>query len=303
MSNTSTEMIAWAKAQVGYHEGKDKSGNWDNVEKFAGMVPGLAWVSIEHQPWCAVFVSAAAHKTGVTGVPMTASVAVLRDYAKAHGRFSEYPAKGAIMLLHEDGSDHTEIIYAWDSSRVYSVGGNTNINGSSEGDGVYLKSRPRVTRRIYGYLLPTFNEYLTSADPKWNGKWGGVGKPAAKTVVAKKAAKTAKAAARLKVKVSLAALIRAAKADPRRAQGGTTNGSRASVKAVEQMLHTLKLLDARWVDGSYGTATVAAYAHWQRDYSAAHHLGWGAAACNGIPGMTSLKALNAKTGSKYSIVK
>lgn len=90
---------------------------------------------------------------------------------------------------------------------------------------------------------------------------------------------------------------------PRRAQGGTTNGSKTSVHAVEQMLHTLKLLDARWVDGSYGTATVAAYAHWQRDYSAVHHLGWGAAACNGIPGMTSLKALNAKTGNKYSIVK
>ena len=51
---TVDKIKALAKAEVGYREGFS-NGHHDNREKYAAQVPGLAWVSEEGQPWCAVF--------------------------------------------------------------------------------------------------------------------------------------------------------------------------------------------------------------------------------------------------------
>lgn len=294
---TSAQVISLAKAQVGYHEGKDANGNWDNVEKFAAQVPGLSWVSEDHEPWCAVFDSWALYKCGVGGFPITASVAVLRNWAKAHGRFTEYPTLGALALFHEadGGTEHTGIVYGWDASHVYTVDGNTNVNGSSEGDGVYLKSRARSA--TYGYLIPAYDEYATSADPAWNGRWLGAGKAVAPAKAAAKTTATTAKATKAKTAVSLSQLIHAAHADPGRPQGGITPGAKASVLAVERMLATVRLLDRRWVDGSYGALTVRAYAAWQRS------LGYRGGDADGVPGTASLQKLIAKTGGQYTITK
>lgn len=90
--------------------------------------------------------------------------------------------------------------------------------------------------------------------------------------------------------VSLSELISAAETDPQKPDQSTTNW--AVVYPVEQALAKEGLLSASLVDGHYGTATVAAYAAWQR------RLGYTGADADGIPGRASL----AELGEKYGFV-
>jgi hypothetical protein len=89
-------------------------------------------------------------------------------------------------------------------------------------------------------------------------------------------------------KVSLAHVLAAARKDPAAGQGHTTH--KAEVLLVEKALKAEGLLAAQYVDGSFGTLTVNAYARWQK------RLGYAGTAADGIPGMTSLKKLGAKHG-------
>lgn len=94
-------------------------------------------------------------------------------------------------------------------------------------------------------------------------------------------------------KVSLAHAEKAFRTDPQAKQGHTTYP--ADIKLIEQalvkvgMMHMSKYA----MDGSAGTLSVTAYSSWQKYYSKMHNLGWKGADVNGIPGMTSLKALGA----------
>ncbi|MGW4028264.1 N-acetylmuramoyl-L-alanine amidase [Streptomyces sp. NPDC004838] len=87
--------------------------------------------------------------------------------------------------------------------------------------------------------------------------------------------------------VDLSKLVAAAKADPPR-RG--TPVSYYGVKTVESALVAEGLLGRELADGHFGTATVAAYAAWQR------RLGYTGAAADGIPGAKSLTALGKKHG-------
>lgn len=95
---------------------------------------------------------------------------------------------------------------------------------------------------------------------------------------------SAQTAAALPV-VDMEATVLAAQIDPRRADNTLTPGAKASVLAVEQALQARSLLDARWVDGYFGTTTITAYAAFQRS------LGYSGLAANGLPGASSLAAL------------
>jgi hypothetical protein len=85
--------------------------------------------------------------------------------------------------------------------------------------------------------------------------------------------------------VDMEATVLAAQIDPRRADDTLTPGAKASVTAVEKALHAKHLLDAKWVDGYFGTETIKAYAAYQRS------LGYTGLAANGLPGTTSLTKL------------
>ncbi|MEV2203727.1 N-acetylmuramoyl-L-alanine amidase [Streptomyces fradiae] len=82
--------------------------------------------------------------------------------------------------------------------------------------------------------------------------------------------------------VSLSKLVAAARRDP--AQSGTPV-SYAGARTVEQALAAEGLLDRRYADGHFGTATVTAYRRWQQ------RCGYSGAAADGIPGRASLDAL------------
>jgi len=90
-------------------------------------------------------------------------------------------------------------------------------------------------------------------------------------------------------RVSLANIIAAARRDPTAAQGHKSHP--ADVRPVEAALKAEGLLPAAYAgDGSFGTATVTAYAAWQR------HLSYTGAMADGIPGKTSLAKLGQRHG-------
>jgi hypothetical protein len=94
-----------------------------------------------------------------------------------------------------------------------------------------------------------------------------------------------------KPKVSLGHVVYAARHDPAAAQGHTTH--KAEVLLVEKALHAEGLLAAQYVDGSFGSLTVTAYARWQRSPAGGGYVG---SAADGIPGETSLRRLAARHG-------
>jgi hypothetical protein len=89
--------------------------------------------------------------------------------------------------------------------------------------------------------------------------------------------------------VDLSKLRAAARTDPPKSG---TPVSYAGVATVEAALVDLGYLDRPHSDGHFGTATIAAYAEWQRQ------LGYRGRDADGIPGKTSLVKLGLRAGFK-----
>ncbi|MFD0276182.1 peptidoglycan-binding protein [Kitasatospora sp. NPDC127111] len=157
MSTSPAAIIAVAVPEVGYHEGRNANGSWNNREKYAAEVPGQAWVSDDGEPWCAVFVSWLALKSGNADVyPRTASCSIGVAWFRTRDRFSEYPSVGAQVFFGSGGGSHTGLVVDYDENTITTIEGNTNDNGSAEGDGVYRKVRRRRDAYVYGYGHPDF---------------------------------------------------------------------------------------------------------------------------------------------------
>lgn len=163
---TANDVVWTARAQVGYHEGKSGT-HWNNIQKYAtflGFTNGLAW--------CDTFVNWAFAMVAIrvsTGVK-SAGCAVSVNAYKKDGRFTEYPGIGFQVFYGPGGGSHTGIVTNYDSLYIYTVEGNTNVNGSAEGDGVYEKKRLRKDTYVYGYGIPYYHGKAHTADPFWNGK-------------------------------------------------------------------------------------------------------------------------------------
>ncbi|MFJ9408584.1 CHAP domain-containing protein [Streptomyces sp. NPDC101393] len=284
MTATAADVIKAAKSEVGTQETRS-GGHWVNDSKFNkwyGSIPGYGRGGYDY-PWCAVFVAWCAEKAGAKGLyPVTAGCATAVNWYRGKGQFSEYPAIGAQVFFGPGGGTHTGLVYDYDDTYIYTVEGNTNTNGSAEGDGVYRRQRARRDSNVYGYGYPAFAEGIKSADPAWASK-------APKPSVPAKPATPAKPKPAPKPVVDLSNVVAAAKRDPGLRQGGTTHA--ADVKRVEAALKSEGFLSAAYAsDGSYGTSTLTAYAKWQRK------LGYSGTDADGIPGMTSLKKLGAAHG-------
>jgi peptidoglycan hydrolase-like protein with peptidoglycan-binding domain len=87
--------------------------------------------------------------------------------------------------------------------------------------------------------------------------------------------------------MNMEATVKAAQIDPRRSDDTLTPGAKAGVLLVEQALRDRHLLDAKWVDGYFGSTTVSAFAKFQKS------LGFTGLAANGLPGKMSLTRLGA----------
>ncbi|MCX2952786.1 peptidoglycan-binding domain-containing protein [Lentzea sp. NEAU-D7] len=97
--------------------------------------------------------------------------------------------------------------------------------------------------------------------------------------------------------VNMEATVLAAQIDPRRADDTLTQGAKESVLAVERALQARNLLEARWVDGYFGTTTIKAYAAYQRS------LGYTGLAANGLPGASSLATLGQSRFTVSHVIK
>ncbi|WP_073807121.1 peptidoglycan-binding domain-containing protein [Kitasatospora sp. CB01950] len=163
------EFTALLLGQTGYHEGRDGDGTWNNRQRYSEETPGLEWS--DGQPWCATFEAWGAHRTGMDGIwPMTASCLDAVAWWRGHNRWTPYPVLGGPFYLGPGGGDHTGVVYAYDADTIYTVEGNTNDSGSTEGDGVYRKSRARRgPGSPYGYGVPAYPEGTVSADPALGG--------------------------------------------------------------------------------------------------------------------------------------
>ena len=285
MSNAS-KIVAIAKGEVGTKETRS-GGHWVNNSKYNrwfGKIPGYSQNGYGW-PWCAAFVSWCAHEAGIEGLyPHTAGCETAVAWFKRAGRFSEYPAVGAQVFFGPGGGSHTGLVVRYDATYIYTVEGNTNVNGSAEGDGVYSKRRRRRDSYVYGYGYPKFTEGIKSADPKYANET-----PHAPATPPASTPSTPATTPPTRPVVDLSNVVAAARRDPALKQGGTTHA--ADVKRVEAALKAEGLLSAKYAsDGSYGSTTVAAYAAWQR------RCGYQGRAADGIPGNDSLKRLGKKHG-------
>lgn len=165
------KLIRIAKAEVGYREGRNASGSYNNDQKYSDQTPGLEWS--DRQAWCQTFQSWLAMKAGSASYePRTASCRTACDWFKQRGRFSEYPAIGAQVFFGAGGGSHVGRVWKYDADYVWTIEGNTNDNGSAEGNGVYLRKRARRDSYLHGYGMPTFPEGVITADPSLKGKPG-----------------------------------------------------------------------------------------------------------------------------------
>ncbi|HWU23272.1 MAG TPA: peptidoglycan-binding domain-containing protein [Nocardioides sp.] len=248
---------------------------WNNVTQF-GAEYGENGVS-----WCVIWDWDMFHDVQLDGiVPRTDNVSNFTDWAQKRGQWSEYPSVGSWVNF--GNGAHTEIVVGFDATYVYTKGGNSIEAGASDngqGNGVWSHQHRRTDPYVVGYFAPRWPDGVCppTADP--NDPRGG------KPVTSWRWSPPAPAA---KPVVSLAHVVYAAEHDPAAAQGHVSY--RADVLLVERALQAEGLLAAQWVDGSFGTKTVSAYAALQRRY------GYTGSDADGIPGHASLTRLGDKHG-------
>ncbi|THA72554.1 hypothetical protein E6R60_26870 [Streptomyces sp. A0642] len=160
------DVISKARSEVGHHEGRS-GGHWNNDQKYSKETPGLQWSNF--MAWCCTFIVWCANKAGdKTIVPVTASCINAVNTYRAWKRFSYFPATGAQVFFGPNGGRHTGLCIRWSKTHIWTIEGNTNDDGSPEGDGVYEKQYLRTDPYVYGYGYPKYAHAMDSADPDWN---------------------------------------------------------------------------------------------------------------------------------------
>lgn len=167
LTPTANKVLEIARSQVGYHEGRDANGNWNNDQKYSKQTPGLAWSNF--MAWCCTFIAWCAWKAGISYlVPQTASTDTAASWYQKRQQWSTEPAIGAQGFLANGTNEfHTFWVWAYDDTYIWTYEGNSNNTGSPQGDGVYSLVRRRRDAVIEGYGYPAYPEGIISADPAW----------------------------------------------------------------------------------------------------------------------------------------
>ena len=181
MANTVSKLIQIAEAEEGYLE-KASNASLDsdtanagsaNFTKYArdldaipdfynGKKNGYSWCDV-FVDWCFVKAFGAEAALKLTCQPKKSAGAGCKysaQYYKAKGQFHTTPKVGDQIFFHSGGDpNHTGIVRAVDSSKVYTIEGNTS--GASgvvaNGGGVCRKSYSLNYSRIYGYGRPAYD--------------------------------------------------------------------------------------------------------------------------------------------------
>lgn len=181
MGYSASKLIAIAEAEVGYLEKKSnadldsKTGNAgsNNYTKYARDLHAAGYYQADKNgyEWCEVFndwchwiasgkdAKLAQNVIFQTGLYGAGCVWSARCYRNA-GRFYSSPKVGDQIYFGTNGNEtHTGIVYKVDSSKVYTIEGNTS--GASgviaNGGGVCKKSYPLNEAKIVGYGRPAYD--------------------------------------------------------------------------------------------------------------------------------------------------
>lgn len=151
---TAAAIIKVANSQLGYREGYNNDTAYGR------------WYGVNHQPWCAIFISWLAAKSGNTAnIPKFAYTPAGADWFKSKGLAGKTPKKGAIHFVYHESMGriaHVELVVSVDTKAgTYTViGGNTSNTSSRNGDGVY-KLVKRISninpKDVFGY--PSYDPY------------------------------------------------------------------------------------------------------------------------------------------------
>lgn len=181
MTLTVENLLKIAEAEVGYLEKKtnsnlnDKTANagYNNWTKYArdlnnsgyynGNKNGYAWCDV-FVDWCFLQLCEGNAKQAEDMICQTgdygAGCGYSMRYYKAQGRFSKVPRAGDQIFFGSSESNvaHTGIVYKVDSSRVYTIEGNTSSTAGvvANGGGVFKKSYALNYSRIVGYGHPKY---------------------------------------------------------------------------------------------------------------------------------------------------
>lgn len=146
---TATQIVTTARKQIGYREGANNDTKYGK------------WYGVNNQPWCAIFVSWVAASTpgGSAIIPKHAYTPAGAQWFKDRDQWYSKPQVGDIVYFNfpGDGVDrisHVGIVEKVNSDgSIFTIEGNTNNDGSREGNGVYRKQR---RSGIVGYGRPKY---------------------------------------------------------------------------------------------------------------------------------------------------
>jgi hypothetical protein len=131
-----------AQRFVGVREERKNSG--PDIDRW------LSWVGLQPgQPWCMAFVHGmykmAAMELGPTESPWPATGSVWRCWNTVPDLWkSDRSSQGAVFVhITTENTGHCGFVVGVDGDDYLTVEGNTNEEGSREGDGVYQKRRPK----------------------------------------------------------------------------------------------------------------------------------------------------------------
>lgn len=147
MNAFAQKVLDLAATQIGVREhGRNRGPEIDGYNHDIGHDPTKA------DPWCAIFVCAMVKRAAdALGIPvplhLTAGVFTLDEQAPVACR-TLAPVAGSIFIKNEH--KHTGLVESVDGDVLTTIEGNTNTGGSSDGDGVYRRTRNRA--EIIAYL-------------------------------------------------------------------------------------------------------------------------------------------------------
>jgi hypothetical protein len=150
----SAKVIEVAKGEIGKQE-IPKGSNWGpEVKKYLNAV-GIN----EPASWCMAFVywcTATAAKALSINNPLYKTGGVMNQWYNAHpnNKILEHPQAGDIFIMEfKGGLGHTGIVESVDADHIYTIEGNSNNNGSRDGEEVVRNKR--LITAIHGFIRLT----------------------------------------------------------------------------------------------------------------------------------------------------
>lgn len=186
--NQRTDIINVAKSQIGYREGScddDLSGWNDGTHAYNNYCEYNYWYyggahnGGSAYPWCATFVSWCARQANIPTMILRNSSAA--GHSSAYFNIPYYsgssytPQPGDLFFT--SSWSHVGIVESVNGDSFTTIEGNTNNSGSSNGDGVYNRTRNGFSNYYFGvpnYSTPTYYTIIYDAN-------GGYDAPSAQT--------------------------------------------------------------------------------------------------------------------------